>query len=199
MNNQVMWEVIGYIGSALVLVSLLMTSIVKLRVINAVGCVVFSTYAFVINSIPTAIMNVALFVIDVVFLIKLLSAKSSFSSVKASAADPLVEHFCKQFSADIIQYFDTDNISSADCVMVTFDKETVAGVLAGVSDGNRLKLIIDYTTPQYRDCKVAPYIYGVLAESYSELVYAGANEKHIPFCQKMGYEKHDGEYVKQIG
>ena len=35
-------ELIGYLGSALVVFSMLMTSIVKLRVVNTVGCVIFT-------------------------------------------------------------------------------------------------------------------------------------------------------------
>jgi len=198
MNNQILWEVIGYAGSALVLVSLLMTSIVKLRVINAVGCIVFSTYAFVIHSIPTAVMNVALFVIDVFFLVRILSSKANLSYVRVSADNPFVGHFCEQFSEDIIQYFDTADISEADLVLVVFDNETVAGVLAGITEGDRLRLIIDYTTQQYRDCKVGAYLYEKLADSYRELVYSGSNEKHIAYCRKTGYAERNGEFVKSL-
>jgi len=198
MNNPVIWEVIGYAGSALVLVSLLMTSIVKLRVINAVGCIIFSIYAFAIHSIPTAIMNVALFGIDVFFLVKMLSAKANFTYVRTTADDPLVKHFCQQFSADIIRYFDTADISAADHVLVIFDNETVAGVLAGISQGDCLKLIIEYTTQQYRDCKVGPFLYNKLSGSYKKLVYAGSNEKHIAYCKKVGYREENGEYVKAL-
>jgi len=198
MNNQILWEVIGYAGSALVLVSLLMTSIVKLRVINAVGCIVFSTYAFVIHSIPTAVMNVALFVIDVFFLVRILSSKANLSYVRVSADNPFVGHFCEQFSEDIIQYFDTADISEADLVLVVFDNETVAGVLAGITEGDRLRLIIDYTTQQYRDCKVGAYLYEKLADSYRELIYSGSNEKHIAYCRKTGYTERNGEFVKSL-
>ena len=35
-------EIIGYLGSALVLVSMLMTSVIKLRIINLTGSVIFA-------------------------------------------------------------------------------------------------------------------------------------------------------------
>ena len=60
MDIKLIIEVIGYIGSALVLVSFLMTSVVKLRMINLIGCVVFAGYALAIRSYPTAIMNICL-------------------------------------------------------------------------------------------------------------------------------------------
>jgi len=198
MNNQVIWEIIGYAGSVLVLVSLLMTSIVKLRVINAIGCIVFSTYAFVIHSIPTAIMNVALFVIDVVFLVKILSSKANLSYVQTSSDDPIVKHFCMQFSDDISLYFDSSDASKADFVVMIFDNETVAGVLAGISDGNALNILIDYTTKQYRDCKVGPFIYSKISDKYKKLIYSGTNDKHIEYCIKMGFEKNEKQYIKNL-
>ena len=38
MKEQVIFEIIGYVGSAFVLASFLMASVVRLRVINSVGC-----------------------------------------------------------------------------------------------------------------------------------------------------------------
>ncbi len=60
MDSKVIIEIIGYIGSALVLVSMLMTSVVRLRIINLIGSVIFAGYALAIRSYPTAIMNICL-------------------------------------------------------------------------------------------------------------------------------------------
>ena len=60
MNTSMIIEAIGYTGSALVLVSFLMVSVVKLRVVNTIGSLIFTVYAFIIHSYPTAIMNVCL-------------------------------------------------------------------------------------------------------------------------------------------
>ena len=40
-----MIELIGYLGSALVVASMLMSSVVKLRVINTIGSGIFAAYA----------------------------------------------------------------------------------------------------------------------------------------------------------
>ena len=42
MNTQSIWELIGYLASLLVLISLLMTSVVKLRIINLIGSLIFA-------------------------------------------------------------------------------------------------------------------------------------------------------------
>ena len=70
-NAQFILEMIGYLGSALVIVSMLMTSVIKLRVINTIGGVIFCGYALCIHSYPTAAMQVCLIVINIVNLYKL--------------------------------------------------------------------------------------------------------------------------------
>lgn len=199
MNSNLIWELIGYAGSALVLVSLLMSSIYKLRVLNALGSLIFCVYAFKIHSIPTAIMNICLVGIDVYYLIRLLSPQQkTFSCIEVSRNDATVKYLLEHFSEDIVKYFDSNSIEAADMVMLVYDNETIAGLLAGANEGDGLRIILDYSTPQYRDCKVALYLYEKLAGSYKRLVYAGSNEKHIPFCLKMGYVLRDGCYVKEL-
>lgn len=67
--NWVEW--VGYLASFLVLISLLMSSIVKLRWINLVGSSMFSIYGFLISSYPVAFMNAATALINVYYLIKI--------------------------------------------------------------------------------------------------------------------------------
>lgn len=64
-------EMVGYLGSVLVVVSMLMTSVRRLRVVNAVGAGIFTIYALLIRSYPTAWMNFCLVVIDVYHLIRM--------------------------------------------------------------------------------------------------------------------------------
>ena len=57
MNSSMMIEMVGYAGSVLVVISMLMTSVVKLRVVNMTGAVIFTVYALLIRSYPTALRN----------------------------------------------------------------------------------------------------------------------------------------------
>ena len=47
----------GYLASLIILISLVSTSIIKLRLINTVGATLFATYGILIGSLPTAGMN----------------------------------------------------------------------------------------------------------------------------------------------
>ena len=84
-------EIFGYIGSALVVVSLLMASVVKLRIINTLGSVISGTYALIIGSFPLALMNISLIIINLYYLYKLLKTKQQFEIVKATGDDAMVK------------------------------------------------------------------------------------------------------------
>jgi len=52
---------------------------VRLRLINLVGCGIFSTYDFLIQSIPTGVMNLMIAIINIYFLIKLFRKKEQYT------------------------------------------------------------------------------------------------------------------------
>lgn len=58
-------DVLGYVASLVVLVSLVMSSIKKLRWINLGGALLFSVYGFMIGSTPTGIMNLGIVMINI--------------------------------------------------------------------------------------------------------------------------------------
>lgn len=64
-------EIFGYIGTALVLVSMLMTSVVKLRIFNGTGALISMIYAFLCQTWPVFVLNLCLLVIQIVQLIRL--------------------------------------------------------------------------------------------------------------------------------
>jgi hypothetical protein len=64
-------EVIGFIGSAVVLISFLFKDIKYLRVINTIGCGIFIAYGFMLQtSWPIVFTNVCIVVINSYFLLK---------------------------------------------------------------------------------------------------------------------------------
>ena len=71
MDTKLLVELVGYLGSILVMVSMLMTSVKKLRIVNSIGCVIFTAYALIIHSYPTALMNGFIIIINIHHLIKI--------------------------------------------------------------------------------------------------------------------------------
>ncbi|WP_308990864.1 uroporphyrinogen decarboxylase [Mariniflexile litorale] len=65
-------EWIGYAAMATVLVSFLMKSVNKLRIVNSLGCLLFVFYGIMLEPLskPIIITNIAIFCINVYYLVK---------------------------------------------------------------------------------------------------------------------------------
>ncbi|NLS13405.1 YgjV family protein [Vibrio sp. SM6] len=61
-------DYIGYAASILVALSLTMKHIIKLRVINFIGCTLFTIYGVMIDSWPVALTNGFIACVNVVYL-----------------------------------------------------------------------------------------------------------------------------------
>ena len=63
-------EIFGYVGTALVLMSMMMTSLTKLRIVNMAGSVISATYAALSNTWPVVLLNVGMILINAVQLLR---------------------------------------------------------------------------------------------------------------------------------
>ncbi len=63
-------ELFGYLGTALVLLSMMMNSLVKLRLFNIGGSVISMIYAIFCNTWPVVFLNLGMILINVVQLIR---------------------------------------------------------------------------------------------------------------------------------
>ncbi len=84
-------ELYGYLGSALIAISLMMSDIRKLRWINLVGAGSFASYGLLIGSWPVAILNGFIVLIDVVHLWQLSRQSVVSRSVEFVAGDAYVQ------------------------------------------------------------------------------------------------------------
>ena len=64
-------EWVGYGASILLVISLMMTDITKLRIINSIGCLMFVIYGLTVGAYPVALSNMAIILINFYNLYKL--------------------------------------------------------------------------------------------------------------------------------
>ncbi|MBU3812165.1 MAG: YgjV family protein [Candidatus Niameybacter stercoravium] len=64
-------EWIGYAASAVIAISLLMTDVGKLRIINSIGCLLFVIYGLLVHAYPVAVANLIIVFINLYHLYKL--------------------------------------------------------------------------------------------------------------------------------
>ncbi|RNL93051.1 uroporphyrinogen decarboxylase [Sinomicrobium pectinilyticum] len=78
LGNVAMAEWVGYAASAGILVSFLMQDILKLRLINAVGCLLFTIYGFLLAdpSVPVIVTNFTIFIVNLYFIYRMRKPKA---------------------------------------------------------------------------------------------------------------------------
>lgn len=202
MDSSMIIETIGYLGSALVLVSFLMASVVKLRVINSAGGLIFAVYALLIHSYPTALMNFCLVGINLYYLARLRHPDRHYTLIEEKKDSPVLQVFLRHYGQDIEGCFPGLEIETedADVVCLVCHNMTPAGILLGKRrEGGALEILLDYSTPEYRDCSVGKYLYSRLPElGVDSLTYSREPLKHEAYLKKMGFAREKGVYVKRI-
>lgn len=63
-------EAFGYLGTALVIISMMMSNITKLRLFNICGAVISAIYSIIIGAWPIVLLNVVLTLIHIYHLTK---------------------------------------------------------------------------------------------------------------------------------
>lgn len=192
---KVLIELFGYLGSILVLVSMMMSSILKMRIINGTGSAIFATYALIIHSYPTALMNFCLVIINVYNLYKLMKKDVQYEMVEGTANESFLQYLIAHYYEDIKQFFPNLDacIKSYDIACIVCHDSTPTGIMLGNKvDEKTIKMSIDYSVPAYRDCSVGKYLYQELAKKgYQHLLFTGNQEKHEWYLKKMGFQKMD--------
>ena len=201
MTKETIIEMIGYLGSLLVLVSFVMTSVFKLRIVNSIGSFIFMVYALIIRSYPTAIMNFCLVLINLRFLWKMSHTEKEFELVHANVNDSYVQYFLNKYRDDIDRFFPNQDFSfpaDAKTYLVSHEGRPV-GLTIGKQHGSEMELLLDYSIEAYRDFSIGAYLFDQLKkEGIRKVTYAGPDEKHQEYLQKMNFTKQGDCYIKEL-
>ena len=201
MNTSFIIEGIGFLGSALVLVSFLMASVKKLRIVNTIGSFIFMVYALIIHSYPTAIMNAALVIINLRFLWRMRSDGKEYELVPVDRSESFLRYFLQRYAADIQECFpqlalETDR---ADCSYIITCQGKPAGVFLGEKNGSEVDILLDYSTPEFRDFSLGTFLMDKLKEAgIRKLSYKGPDKNHQEYLEKMGFTKIPDGYEKEL-
>jgi len=69
-------EILGYVASTLVAISLTMSSLAKLRALNLVGASAFAVYGWLVGAYPVMAVNGFITVVNVIYLLRMQPGKS---------------------------------------------------------------------------------------------------------------------------
>ncbi|MFA7075626.1 MAG: GNAT family N-acetyltransferase [Candidatus Izemoplasmatales bacterium] len=206
-----MLEYIGYLASVIVLISLLMSSVKKLRWINLFGSLTFVIYGFLIKAYPIAILNIGTVAINIYYIIKMTNTKTYFKILEIDKNSKYLEYYLSLNKEDLTHYFDVNEIDvdNADLSFYILRDIVPAGVFSGKRfDEHTMIIQLDYVSPPYRDFSLGKYLYTqqksvFLEKGFSKLITYTSNNVHINYLQKMGFSRNesldnDGKLCYQI-
>jgi hypothetical protein len=188
-------DYLGYAASLIVLISLLMSSIKKLRWINLAGALLFGIYGFMIQSLPTGFMNLGIVIIDIYYLVKMYKSKDFFRVLPITEDKEYLNSFIDFYKEDIGKYVNLDKISFDKAVVKFYILRNMnpAGVfVCNKYNDNTLEISLDYVIPQFRDFKMGDFVFKsqreyFLENGYDKLVVNTENLDHIKYVKRMGF------------
>jgi hypothetical protein len=204
-----MYELIGYVASVLVAISLMMSSILRLRLINLAGATFFAAYGFLIGSTPVAAVNVFIVGVNVYYLVRIFGAREYFHILEVQPDSEYLRHFLDFCRSDIARYLpDFDgSVRGSDLVFFTLRDVVPAGLVIGNPQPDGTLLVrLDYVLPRFRDFKVGEFVYGqraafFRAKGIRRLVARARTTEHARYLLRMGFRRaaDDGErYMRNL-
>jgi hypothetical protein len=200
-------ELIGYLASGLIVVSLLMSSVLRLRLINLVGSGVFTAYGVLIASPPVIVANAAIVLINLYHLSTIWRARaeeSYFEVVAWPTGGVYLPRFLS-FHRDDIARHQPDFAGLRDdhtALVVLRDAVPVGLVLLRDEGDGRARIDLDYVIPAYRDLRAAMHLYrsgGAFHDRGIRTVTAtAATDVHRRYLERMGFEPEGDHLAKAV-
>ncbi|MBU1227743.1 MAG: hypothetical protein KJ698_11115 [Actinobacteria bacterium] len=200
-----MTEAIGWIASGLVIVSLITTSIVRLRMIGLGASFFFIAYAVLIGAWPIVITNVIAALIHLWRLRGLLAVEEWFELLHVASTSDYLAYFCKFYEEDIRAFIPGYTYEPSDEQVAVFVLRNMvpAGVFIGMPGNGEMEVRLDYVIPRYRDFKVGRFLYspssGLFEGTVVDKVWATAETaKHRAYLRRMGFSAEGTRWVLNV-
>ncbi len=197
--NNVFVEYLGYIATILILVSMMMNSIVKLRIYNVIGALTFGIYGFIIGSIPVAITNIFIVCINIYHLIKMVYAKKTFSFIELPSDSDFLQKFTEKQKLNVADNKYSHNLLITDDALVVgvlmcyqLDDKHIFIDVMHIAKGNNIKQIANFmfveNSKYFKDKG-----FDILVTNIS----AGVKDKTL---QEIGFvQQSDKDYIFELG
>jgi hypothetical protein len=158
-------DIFGWCGSALLIVSLLQTRVLRFRLLNLSASISLVIFNALVGVWPMVGMNLATSSINIWFITKMLRERhdeAAFDVLQVGPADAYLRHFLGVHADDIAQYqpgFDSDDLGGDDLTFQVVRGDETVGVVLIRRDGDVARVLLDYVTPRYRDFSPGEFVW----------------------------------------
>jgi hypothetical protein len=202
-------EIIGWVGSALVVVSLMQARVLRFRWLNFAGSVIAAAYNAVVGIWPFAVMNAVIAVIDAYWLWRLTRERHDaevYQVVPVGADDRYLRHVVAVHAPDIARYYPSFGAVGAGpdrwAYLVLRGDETVGVVVVRDAGDGVGEVELDYVTPRFRDFTPGEFVYrrsGAFAGTgLRALVVADDARDTGDYLERVGFERRDGRWRREL-
>jgi hypothetical protein len=198
-------DAIGWVGSALLVWSLLQSRLLRLRALNLVGCLVLIGFNAALAVWPMVGLNAVLAVINIWYLARMLTTRhdeKAYRVVPVEADDGILRHVLDRHREDIARYnprFGWDDGHDRAGFLVVNGDEIVGVVLFRADDGVA-RVELDYVTPRYRDFTPGEFVYRrsrLFTDRGCHTVVTPPGMVS-PYYEKLGFRRDGDSYVLDL-
>lgn len=189
-------EVLGYLASALIVTGMLMTSVLRLRLLGLAGAILFCAYAVLIDAIPVLVTNGIVMLAHIYHLQRILRDRAHeeyFEVVPWRITGAYVPRFLR-FWRDDITRFQPDFTGLREdhkAFIVLRDVVPVGLVLYRDLGNGTARIDLDYVTPPHRDQRAATYVFdpeGPFGEQgIHRIQTTGVTDAHQRYLDRTGF------------
>ena len=209
MDASLVLELVGYVGSALIAISMMMRSVLRLRWFNLAGAVILTVYALLIGAWPIVVLDGLITIVNSVQIWRLLrerKAKSEFDILEVDIDSRYLRQFAIQYRDDIKRFQPNfEGVINTGRAFFILKDALVAGVVLVRPDPEDPCIGIvdlDYILPWHRDLQPARYVYeetGLLHwVGFEKVVTRPGSDKHREYLERVGYRPVGGVYELEL-
>lgn len=155
----------GWLGSALLIVSLLQTRVLRFRLLNLTASISLVAFNALVGVWPMVGMNLATSAINVWFITRLLRARhddTAFVVLQVGPREAYLQHFLTHHRHDIERHqpdFDPTGLTDEDLAFQVERGDETVGVVLIRREGDVARVLLDYVTPRYRDFSPGEFVW----------------------------------------
>lgn len=203
-------EIIGWVGSALVVFSLTQARVLRFRWLNLAGSIIATAYNAIVGIWPFVAMNAAIAVINVYWLWRLQRERHDaavYEVVEVAPDDAYLLHVLRTHAADIERFApgfvaEPPPRERRSAFLVQRGDETVGVVEIGDAGGGIGVVLLDWVTKRFRDFTPGEFVHrrsGVFAaKGFDRIVVPRAARGESAYLERVGFRRDGASWVREV-
>lgn len=194
-------EIIGYVASILIVASLAMTSVLRLRALSLLGSIAYVIYGVALGAWPIVIANGIIAVLNIWNIYRVLTSTQGLGVSPIAIDAPYLADFLDAHQADIDKFQPGVRPEPGDQAWLFLRDGLPVGALLGRVEGTDFLVKLDYVRPPFRDARLGAWLF---SEGFDKLSLSGVKSilanagtpEHRRYLRGIGFTG-DGELVSR--